>query len=181
MALKLPTPPPTPRLCPWRGFLVCGDFSSFTAPSQRCRSHPYSFVSLFSLFFCPTQVRGDFLAFWEFWGLLPAFSRCSLGVVPHVDVILMHLWGGRWYPRLTPPTILKVPLMKILNFSLSVNLKGSYMPPVSYNRYNSGNSQMGETHKGMHMGNELEASISLWGHHSCSTCLCSLSRKFSLQ
>ena len=41
--------------------------------------------------------------FWEVWGLLPAFSRCSVGVVPHVDVFLMYLWGGRWPPRLTPP------------------------------------------------------------------------------
>ena len=48
-----------------RGSLVCGNFSSFSAPSQRCRSHPYSFVSVFSCFFCPTQVRGEFLAFWE--------------------------------------------------------------------------------------------------------------------
>ena len=50
---------------PRRGFLVCGDLSSFTAPSQWCRSHPYSFVSVFSFFFCPTQVPGEFLAFWE--------------------------------------------------------------------------------------------------------------------
>ena len=41
--------------------------------------------------------------FWEVWGLLPAFSRCSVGVVPHVDVFLMYLWGGRWSPHLTPP------------------------------------------------------------------------------
>ena len=49
------------------------------------------------------QVRGEFLAFWEVWVLLPVFSRCSVGVVPHVDVFLMYLWGGRWSPRLTPP------------------------------------------------------------------------------
>ena len=96
-------PPAQPRLCQWRGFLVCGNFSSFTAPSQWCRSHPYSFVSVFSFFFCPTQVRGEFLAFGEVWGFLPAFSRCSVAVVPHVDVFLMYLWGGRWSPRLTPP------------------------------------------------------------------------------
>ena len=88
--------PPTSCLHQWRGFLVCGNFSSFTAPSQRCRSLPYSFASVFSFFFCPTQVRGEFLAFWEVWGLLPAFSRCSLGGVPHVDVFFMYLWGGRW-------------------------------------------------------------------------------------
>ena len=51
--------PLRPRsLCPRRGFLVCGNFSSFTAPSQCYRSHPYSFVSVFSFFFCPTKVRG---------------------------------------------------------------------------------------------------------------------------
>ena len=48
----------TPRLHQWRGFLVCGNVSSFTAPSQRCRSRPYSFVSVFSFFFCPTQLHG---------------------------------------------------------------------------------------------------------------------------
>ena len=55
----------TRSLRPRRGFLVCGNLSSFTAPSHWCRSHPYSFVSVFSFFFCPTQVRGEFLAFWE--------------------------------------------------------------------------------------------------------------------
>ena len=99
--------PPTPCLCQWWGFLVCGNFSSFTVPSQR--SHPYSFVSVFSFFFCPTQVRWEFLAFWEVWGLLPAFSRCSVGIVPHVDVFLMYLWGGRWSPCLTPPPSWKSP------------------------------------------------------------------------
>ena len=95
-------PPATPHLHQWRGFLVCGNFSSFKAPSQRCRSRSYSFVSVFPFFFCPTLVCGEFLAFWEVWGLLPAFSRCSLGVVPHVDVFLMYVWGGRWSPCLTP-------------------------------------------------------------------------------
>ena len=48
------------------------------------------------------HVRGDFLAFWEVWGFLPVFSWCSVGVVPHVDVFLMYLWGGSWSPRLIP-------------------------------------------------------------------------------
>ena len=59
------SPSATHSLRPGRGFLVCGNLSSFTAPSHRCRSRPYSFVSVFSFFFCPTQVRGEFLAFWE--------------------------------------------------------------------------------------------------------------------
>ena len=100
-ALKL-LPSATHSFRPRRGFLVCRNLSSFTAPSQRCRSCPYSFVSVFPFCFCPTQVRGKFLAFWEVWCLLPAFSRCSVGVVPHVDVFLIYLWGGRWSPCLTP-------------------------------------------------------------------------------
>ena len=57
-----------------------------------------------------SQVRGEFLAFWEVWGLLPAFSRCSVGFVPHVDVFLMYMWGGRWSPRLTPPPSWRSPM-----------------------------------------------------------------------
>ena len=94
-------PPRCSHLLQWRGFLVCGNLSSFTAPSQWCRSRPYSFLSVFSFFFCPTEVCGEFLAFWEVWRLLPAFSRCSLGVVSLVDVFLMYLWGGGRTPRLT--------------------------------------------------------------------------------
>ena len=82
--------PPIPRLHKCRGFLLSGSFYSFTAPSKRHRSCPFSFVC-FSLFFCSTQVRGYFLAFWEDWGLLPAFSRCFAGVVPHVDIFFMYL------------------------------------------------------------------------------------------
>ena len=57
VAPKLPSST-TRSLCPRRGFLVCGNLSSFTAPSHWCRSRPYSFVSVISFFFCPTQVRG---------------------------------------------------------------------------------------------------------------------------
>ena len=64
VAPKLP-PSATRSLHPRRAFLVCGHLSSFTAPSHWCRTRPYSFVSVFSFFFCPTQVRGVPLAFWE--------------------------------------------------------------------------------------------------------------------
>ena len=113
-----------PRLCQWRGFLVCGNFSSFTATSHSCRSHPYSFVSVFSFFFCPTQVRGEFLAFWEVWGLLTVFSRCSVGVVPHVDVFLMYLWGGRWSPCLTLPPSWRSP--SILHFLYPLSRQSTF-------------------------------------------------------
>ena len=100
VAPKIP-PSASRSLCPWRGFLVCGNLSFFTVPSHWCRSCPYSFVSVISFLFCPTQVRGEFLAFWEVWRLLPVFSGCSVGAVPRVDAFLMYLWEGRWSPRLT--------------------------------------------------------------------------------
>ena len=113
VAPKLP-PSSTCSLRQWRAFLVCGSVSSFTAPSHWCRSRPYSFVSVFSFFFCSTQVRGEFLGFWEVWGLLPAFSRCSVGVFPHVDVFLMYLWGGRWSPCLSSPPSWRSPYIHLL-------------------------------------------------------------------
>ena len=92
-------PPATPPSLPvkrlpsvWKLFLL---HSSFPEVQVWCLFFCLCF------FFCPTQVCGEFLAFWEVWGLLPAFSRCSVGVVPHVDVFLMYLWGGRWSPHLT--------------------------------------------------------------------------------
>ena len=58
--------------------------------------------------------------FWEVWGLLLVFSRCSVGVVPHVDVVLMYLWGGRWSPRLTPPPSWRHLLLFAFNFTLQL-------------------------------------------------------------
>ena len=94
MAPKLP-PSATRSFYPRRGFLVRGNLSSFTAPSHWCRSRPYSFVSVISFFFCPTQGRGEFLAFLEVGRFLPAFSGCSVGAVPLVDVFLLYLWEER--------------------------------------------------------------------------------------
>ena len=71
------------------------------------------FIYVFIFFSCPTQVRGDFLAFWEVWGLLPAFDRCSVGAVPRVDVFLLYLWEGRWSPRLTLPPSCPAPSLTL--------------------------------------------------------------------
>ena len=137
-ALSSMAPRHPPRLHQWRGFLVCGNFSSFTAPSQWCRSCPYSFVSVFSFFLCPTQECGEFLAFWEVWGLLPAFSRCSVGVVPHVDVFLMYFGGGRWSPCLTPPPSWRSPrdtsllLHVVVVYSLLLPCIPLYEDPTIY-------------------------------------------------
>ena len=55
-----------------------------------------------ALSLCVGHLRAP-VPFWEVWGLLPALSRCSVGVVPHVDVFLMYMWGGGWSPHFTPP------------------------------------------------------------------------------
>ena len=66
-----------PQSPPVKGLLVCGNLSSFTARSHWYRSRPYSFVSVFSFFFCPTQVMGSFLPF----GKSEAFCQRSVGVL----------------------------------------------------------------------------------------------------
>ena len=107
VALKLPprhplSPPVKGLPSVWKLFLIHSSLPEVQVLSL--------FVCVFPFFFWPSQVRGEFLAFWEVWGLLPAFSRCSVGVVPQVDVFLMYLWGGRWSPRLTPPPSWRSPL-----------------------------------------------------------------------
>ena len=109
--------PPHPHCCT----LLCGskappfpasEEASFPSVWKLFLLHSYlPDAQVPSLFFClyffffllPYLVHGEFLVFWEVWGLLPAFSRCSVGAVPHVDVFLMYLWRGRWSPHLTPP------------------------------------------------------------------------------
>ena len=78
-----PSPPVKGLPSVWKLFLLHSSLLEVQVPSL--------FFCL-CFFFFPTQVHGDFLAFWEVSGLLPAFSRCSVGVVPHVDVFLMYLW-----------------------------------------------------------------------------------------
>ena len=61
----------------WRVFLVSRNFSSFTAPSQRCRSHPYSFVSVFFFSFALSRYVGIFLPFRK----SGVFCQRSVGVL----------------------------------------------------------------------------------------------------
>ena len=73
--------------------LVCRFFSSFTVPSQEHWSSHDSFVFLFSLSFFsfPFVLPGVMEASLPFlydYGLLPAFSRCSVPIILHVDFFL---------------------------------------------------------------------------------------------
>ena len=67
--------------------------------------------------------------FWEVRGLLPAFSRCSVGVVSHVDVFLTYLWGGRWSPCLTPQ-----PSWRSLLFILFFKGKTVLIPRIPWSK-----------------------------------------------
>ena len=79
-----PSPPVKGLPSVWKLFLLHSSLPEVQVPSL-------FFCLCFFFFFYPTLVHGEFLAFWEVWGLLPAFSRCSVGVVPHADVFLMYL------------------------------------------------------------------------------------------
>ena len=72
---------------PVKGLPGCGNLFSFTAPSLWCRPVPIPFYFLLSY-----PVLGGFLVFSEVWGLLLAFSRCSMWIVPLADVFWMFLW-----------------------------------------------------------------------------------------
>ena len=74
----------------WRDFPGCWNIFFFIAPSQGFRSHPDSFLFLFSSFFCHTQLHGDFLAFQKsevfcqhsvdvLWELFHMYFWCSCG------------------------------------------------------------------------------------------------------
>ena len=72
----------------WKPFLLHGSLPLVQVPSL------FFCLCFISFFSCPTQVRGEFLAFLEVGRFLPAFSGCSVGAVPRVDVFLLYLWEG---------------------------------------------------------------------------------------
>ena len=93
MALKLPLRPPLPppvKGLPsvWKLVLLHSSLPEVQVPSL------FFFLCVF-FFLLPYPGMWGFSCLLEVSGLLPAFSRCSLAVVPHVDVFLMYLWGGR--------------------------------------------------------------------------------------
>ena len=75
-----------PLTCLWEGFLLCGNFSSFTTPSPGQVSFPKSFVSVSSFIFCPTSFQIDRAAFLDVWCPLPVFRSCF------VEVVQMIFW-----------------------------------------------------------------------------------------
>ena len=94
--------------------LICTPLWGFKAPPVPTLRRPETFplpqlslrgagpisVPFFSYNFGPTLLCGGSLAFLDVWDLLTSFRRCSVGVVPCVDVFLMYLWGGGGSPCL---------------------------------------------------------------------------------
>ena len=92
---------------PWRGFSECRNLSSPSPLHQGCWSLPISYFLFFLSFILPSCV-GIFFVLLGVWGLLLVFSRCSVRIVPFVDVFLMYLWGevnsiSSYSSILTPP------------------------------------------------------------------------------
>ena len=57
--------PPHPPSLPVKGLPSVWKLFLLHSSYPEVQAHPYSFVSVFPFFFCPTQVCGEFLAFWE--------------------------------------------------------------------------------------------------------------------
>ena len=89
-------------LCGYKGIFgvflgVWGPLLAFSRWSVRTvvgrdDSTAYYFLASFLFFFCPAWLCGGYLGLPEVWGLLPVFSRCSVWIIPLVDVFLMNLW-----------------------------------------------------------------------------------------
>ena len=78
------------------GFLVFGNFFSFTTPSPGRVSIPNS-LSLFLYFiFSPTQRQ--WAPFLGAWCPLPAFRSCFVEFAQLSNVLLMNLLGRKWSP-----------------------------------------------------------------------------------
>ena len=66
----------SPQTCWWEGFLLFGNFSSFTTYSPGWVSVPNSFVSLFLCIFCPTSFWRQWAAILGAWCPPPVFRGC---------------------------------------------------------------------------------------------------------
>ena len=80
---------------------------------------PSGFLCL-SFLFC-FRFLSTFLSFLEVWGLLPAFKRCSIGIIPHVEVFFMYLLYGRQSPHLTPRLFWSLPTLQDIFWSWRSN------------------------------------------------------------
>ena len=92
----------SPQTCRWEGFLVFGNFSSFTTPSPG----RVSFLTLLSLFlsfiFCSTSFWRQWASFLGSWCPPPVFISCFVVFVQRSNDLLMNLSGRKWSPHPIP-------------------------------------------------------------------------------
>ena len=67
-----------------------------------------SLVFHFVFIFCAVSLQGDWFAFLEIWGPLPAFRRCSVGIVLHADDFYDIFLGEKAVFPFYSSTVLKV-------------------------------------------------------------------------
>ena len=87
-----------PQTHQWEGFLVFGNFFSFTTPSLGWVSVPNSFVSVFIFIFCPTSFWRKWAAFLGAWCPPPTFRSCFVEFAQRSIDLLMNLLGRKWSP-----------------------------------------------------------------------------------
>lgn len=88
--------PSEAKYLPWLTSKPVNDFSRmkehflFHSAFPRCRNHPDSFFFFFFPFILPGYLVVFIVALitWD----LPVFNRCTLRIIPYVDLFLMYLW-----------------------------------------------------------------------------------------
>ena len=55
-------------------------------------------LSLFFFYFFPTSFQRQWAAFLGAWCPLPAFKSCFVEFTQRLNVLLMNLWGRKWFP-----------------------------------------------------------------------------------
>ena len=88
----------SPQTRLWEGFLLFGNFSSFTTSSPGQVSFPNSLYLFLSFSFCPTSFWREWAAVLGVWCPLRAFRSCFVEVAQHSNDLLMNLWGRKWSP-----------------------------------------------------------------------------------
>ena len=90
---------PQTRQC----FLVFGNLSLFKTPFLGQVSILDSFVCLFIFIFCFTSFQRQWATFLGALCPPPAFRSCFVKFAQHSNVLLMNLWGRKWFPHPIPP------------------------------------------------------------------------------
>ena len=84
----------SPQTCLCKGFLLCGNFSSFTTSSPGWVSIPNSMSLFLSFIFCPTSFQREWSAFLSSWCPLLVFRRFFLWKLLHIQIIFWWICRG---------------------------------------------------------------------------------------